>query len=371
MRIRAWLPGSDSDVWIWMLIALCASVISCLLLFPFDFRRNGVHWLDGGSGLYFDGRGIAYTAEAIEHPNGEPLDQMTLELWIHERKTREDQGSGVILSLYDGTSSFPLIVGINRGRVFAFDIDEPWGSEWREQFRVEEGLSRGEDHFVAVTIDRAEIAIFVEGGFTTRRPATVKEPNWLSSRLVLGTSPQNFHPWQGELGGLAIYGKVLSSADLERHESRVRQGGVRALAREGRLLALFPFDEGAGEYARNVVPGGPNLFIPSYFSGLMGVLFDAPARQSFRHGTFRRNIPANIVLFAPLGWLLGGIVGRASVDRRRFLALLAIAAGGLLSFSLEAMQLLLSTRQTGLVDVVANTAGTAVGTLASLAWRSR
>ena len=144
-----------------------------------------------------------------------------------------------------------------------------------------------------------------------------------------------------------------------------------ALAQDDRLLALFPFDEGAGEYARNLVPGGPDLFIPSYFSGLPSILFDLPGRQSFSSEAFLRNIPANIMLFAPLGWLLGIVVAGASAGRRRCLALAAIATGGLLSFSLEAAQLLLPTRQTALVDIVANTIGTAVGTLASLAWRNR
>ena len=371
MRIPAWLPGLHSGVCVWLLIAFCATAIACILMFPFDFSRNGVHWLDARPGLYFDGRGIAQTAQRIEHSDGEPLNEMTFELWIRERGPSENWRSGVVLSLYDGTSSFPLIMGIRGGRVFAFDIDEPWGSPWMNQFLVEHKLVRSEDHFVALTVDRAETSIFVNGGFVARRRRTPKEPNWLSGRIVLGTAPENFHPWEGELLGLAIYGQVLSSADLERHETQARRAGIRALVQDDRLLALFPFDEGAGEYARNLVPGGPDLFIPSCFSGLPGVLFDLPGRQSFSIGAFLLNIPANVVLFVPLGWLLGIVVAGASANRRRCLALAAIAAGGVLSFTFEAVQLLLPTRQPALVDVVANTIGTAVGTFASLAWRNR
>ena len=62
MRLPAWLPGLHSGVCVWLLVASCATAIACILMFPFDFGPNGVHWLDARPGLYFDGRGIAQTA---------------------------------------------------------------------------------------------------------------------------------------------------------------------------------------------------------------------------------------------------------------------------------------------------------------------
>ncbi len=371
MRTPGRLPGLHSGVGLALLIILCATTIACLLMFPFDFNRNGVSWLDGRPGLYFNGRGIAHTAQRFERSSGEPLDEMTFELWVRERPS-ERRGSGVVLSLYDGSSTLPVALGIHRGRVFAFDLDEPWPSNWMEQFLAAPILAPGEEHLIAVTVDRSQKSIFVGGELADRRlRQNQKKSNWLASRLVLGTSPENYEPWEGELLGLAIYGQILSDADLKQHEIQTRGGGVHTLAGDGRLLALFPFEEGAGDLAHNLVAGEPGLRIPAWFVGLPDTLFDAPARQHFSVGSFLRNIPANVVLFAPLGWLLGIAVARAPADRQALLALAAIAGGGLVSFGLEAAQLWLPTRQTGLLDVLANTLGTALGTVAALAWQRR
>ncbi len=82
-----------------------------------------------------------------------------------------------------------------------------------------------------------------------------------------------------------------------------------------------------------------------------------------------KNAAANLVLFAPLGWLLGIAVTSAPRRHRLLLGLAAITAAGLLSLGLEALQLFLPSRLTGLNDVVTNTAGTALGLAFALAWR--
>lgn len=71
---------------------------------------------------------------------------------------------------------------------------------------------------------------------------------------------------------------------------------------------------------------------------------------------------ANIVLFVPFGLLLSAAAPRWSPWA-------IIGAGALVSILIELVQLGIPSRVTTVSDVIANTAGTAVGCLAVLWWR--
>ncbi len=76
-----------------------------------------------------------------------------------------------------------------------------------------------------------------------------------------------------------------------------------------------------------------------------------------------RAMPANVVLFAPFGFGLAG-VARWRGWSRRSVVIGCIATGGLLSTAIEMTQSLWLLRLPSLDDIVANTAGAALGALA-------
>jgi VanZ family protein len=189
----------------------------------------------------------------------------------------------------------------------------------------------------------------------------------LSAPLILGADTGGGFRWWGKIKGLAIFGRVLSTEQIARHRDLAREAGVTSLATAEDLIALFPFDEREGDTARNLARGSPDIHIPARFSGLPEALLDFPSFRYLVSMGLYRDALRNILFFVPLGWLLAAAAGRNSNRRRGLVAFVVILAGGMLSFSLEATQLLLPDRVTTPVDVVANTLGTAIGVLTRFA----
>ncbi len=157
---------------------------------------------------------------------------------------------------------------------------------------------------------------------------------------------------------------ALSPDEIATHRSQAREAGVKSLATAEDLIALFPFDEGSGEAARNLVDATSDIHIPARFCALPETLFRLPELERFLSRGSVGDAVRNVLLFGPLGWLLAAFASRRIEDRRGLIACGVVLAGGCLSLTLEAIQLLIPARAAGPVDIAANTLGTAIGALA-------
>lgn len=347
--------------------ALFLAVLSCLLLYPFRFSpSNGVHRLHPDAGIYFDGGGIAYTELGLAELAGAPPDELTVELWLHERKTSKNWGPRIIFAITGGRPGSALYFGQWGGRLLLYSPDGEWTEPWHEQFILERTRKRGEDYFVAVTLERERRAIFVDDLVAENR--RVCEPDTLeldlSGRLVLGASAGGLARWWGEIKGLALYRRALTPDEIKAHRSQAREAGVKSLAAEEALIALFPFEEPAGELTRNLVDPGFGIRIPARFSVLPETLFYVPDLEQFWSRGADGDTVRNVLLFGPLGWLLMAFASRRIEGRRVWVACGVVLAGGCLSLAFEALQLLIPERAAGPLDVATNTLGTAIGALA-------
>lgn len=78
-----------------------------------------------------------------------------------------------------------------------------------------------------------------------------------------------------------------------------------------------------------------------------------PEKISFKFDSSFDNLILNVILFLPVGFLYRLITGRRG----------ALVLGGLLSFSIETIQLFIPVRTTSVIDVLANTLGAALGAM--------
>lgn len=67
-----------------------------------------------------------------------------------------------------------------------------------------------------------------------------------TGRLIVATSPVGNDPWTGRLKGLAIYHRELTPAEVVRHYETWTGKGQLDLTRKERCLALYLFQEHAG-----------------------------------------------------------------------------------------------------------------------------
>ena len=134
---------------------------------------------------------------------------------------------------------------------------------------------------------------------------------------------------------------------------------------KGDILALYRFNEGHGCLIRSAVPGGASFLMPSRLRAEKKLL---KVSNPFHHKV--RDLVVNFFGFVPIGFFF--CLRLAAMERRRFsmaaAALIAVAAGMLLSFCIEWAQVYLPTRDSSLTDLVVNTLGTAAGVLLFLWW---
>jgi VanZ family protein len=336
-------------------------------LYPFNFfPPNRVRWIPKEPGLYFDGAGIAYTnrSESISLKKNS-----TIELLLKERSGSKNWGPKEIFSFYDGASSPSLLVGQWGRRIFIYSrFEKNEGHEWYSLFSTQQPFPRGTAHLITVTFDENEKAIFIDGQLNNKKNVELNEKDHIefSGRLLLGNSPVAKNGWWGEIKGLALYNRILSSHEILMHGKEVFQKGMSGLAETPGCLALYPFDEGQGNTAKSILGKPRHFSIPVSLSAFGLTMFSLPYKNMRFHGYDKADFIENILFFFPFGILLTAIIKKKYVVGYFTIFLIVIVAGGLLSCIIESFQLFLPTRYAGIVDVFSNMLGSGFGMMVTI-----
>ena len=189
------------------------------------------------------------------------------------------------------------------------------------------------------------------------------DPPAARSVLVVGNSAIGKSWWEGELLGLALYGRVLTELEVRQNYLRWVKKDYQDLKSVSDLIGLYPFNEGKGEWARNVASEAHSLHLPTVFHPLQKIVLQWPAKVEFGRWGFYQDMAVNILGFIPLGffltiWLLSftrlPMIGAGS---------LTLLFGALTSLGIELAQVYLPSRNSSATDLVFNTLGTLIGIL--------
>jgi len=359
------LPGRRGER-----LALTALVVLLLYagLTPFDLARtNGVVWEPGGA-LRFDGAGIAFSEGRFrfEGLEGAPGGELSIEVWLRPLDSVRWR-EGTILAVSDEGSVAPLaLTSRHEALTLRYRIAEE-GVEGTRAISLGNALDpvSGRRH-VAITSGAGGTRVYLDGVAPDRlrsRQPLVDPERGLAGRLVLGNSAQGTSGWVGELYGVALYDRALREAEVVEHAARVRDQGVRSLADESGLRALYVFDLPGARSISNLTSSETPLRVPAWFEALRwDVLRVPPAVSPLRSPFILRDILLNLFGFVPLGMLLMWIVREPGLSfMTRFV--LACALGGAVSLAIELGQALLPTRHSDVLDLALNVLGTAIGAL--------
>lgn len=345
----------------------CLAVILGMLaiaLWPFNpFPRNRVSWLGNQDGLRFAHPGIVFSAADFRWSPpappvaGAPQDSgCTLEIWLTPPPGRSRDG--VILAFYQPRA--PLRIKLY-----------PWHHSQMVLYRDEDQSLHEEINLggvfypqtpVLITIASGPVgsSVFINGVLAETTPALRLSLLDLSGQLVLGNSPVEDDSWTGQVRGLALYGRELSSGEIARHPGAWAQGMDPAAAAHEGALALYIFQERSGDFAHDRLGRSPDLYIPHSFRLPHKPLLRS-WRRDFRWRDSGRDIVINVVGFMPLGFFLCAYLSADPPSRRA--ALFAIFLGALFSVVIELLQFYVPARDSNVSDVVTNSFGTFLGVL--------
>jgi VanZ family protein len=202
-------------------------------------------------------------------------------------------------------------------------------------------------------------AVYLNGKLRQNYPGFKLSDRDFTGRLVFGDSPLGHETWGGDLRGLAIYPHEIS-ADRVKNDDDVWSSGAEFPAdAAASATALYLFREGSGRVTRSSVASAPDLVIPAKFESMRPVLLKPFWEEYNGNWEYWADLLVNILAFVPFGFLFCGYltVGR-SVKRPLWLAL---AAGFLVSLTIELGQYYLPMRNSGTTDLITNTTGAVLG----------
>ncbi len=340
------------------ILTFLLTIILLITLYPFNFYPdNGIHWISGGTGLYFDGQGIAYTDPVFGSGDFQAPRALSIELCLKELRDSRNWGERNIFSLYDGSAKPSLLISEWGGQIYLRSrLEEKFYSLKKD--RRSRPFSRGKRHFVTCTFNDVEKAIYIDGILIEKKEISLQKGGFegFSGMLLLGNSYNVSHGWMGELRGLAMYDRVLDAKEVAHHYAVSRKEGMQALSNAPGLKVLYPFNEGSGNTSRNIVNDSLPVHVPLKCTSFKGAFFHLPTR-------WMRDFIFNIMLFIPLGSILVLICNQRGIKNSVTCIISAVVACGLLSLCIEISQLYIPGRAASIIDVVSNTAGAMLGSV--------
>ena len=327
-------------------------------LWPFHAPRNDVSWLAGGSGVLLGKHGSIVSAGPFKAQSSQGQNSCSLEIWL--KPSRVDAG-GMILAFFRLENRVvPFTLRQFRGGLV---LERGLRDRFDEKNEIYVGnvLSLQKAVLVTITSGSAGTATYVDGSLVKRVPNFAISNRDLTGQLEVGNAPSTTYTWSGQVRGLAVYDRELSAAEVAQAFRDWTNADQRNSAAMGSMVARYLFDEGKGNIVHNQVDSATDLLIPENFFVLNEQFLERPWDEFHPGWSYWKNVAINVVGFIPLGFFFYAYFSQ--VQRCENSVALTVALGFAVSLTIEVLQAFLPTRDSGMTDIITNTAGTAIGVM--------
>jgi VanZ family protein len=336
---------------------VCALVLVIILtagLWPFHAPKNEVSWLSNGNGIHFGTHGVILSPNALGLAGLRDSTSCSLEIWLQPANV--DVG-GTILAFYTPetrTVGFSLHQSIDD----LFLRRGTYPRRVKARLYVSHLFLQDKQPFVTITSGAQGMVVYVNGAPVRTSPAFGLSSKDLSGQLIVGNHPLTDDGWHGDLKGLAIYDRELTTAEVLQHYDAWTTNQKAQIKNEG-PVALYLFDEGRGDVVHRETNSGTDLRIPEHFLVLSAPFLETPWEEFRPSWSYWKDVLINIGGFVPLGFFFCAYF--SSVRRFDRALLATIVLGGAVSLTIEVLQAFLPTRDSGMTDIITNTLGTSIG----------
>lgn len=340
-------------------ILSAAAIIAMLVatLWPFNpFPTNRVHWIPGTNGIEFDGAGLVVSNGPLTVKENQAIEFCTLELFLQPASI---ESVYTILGSYTPHDPKQFLVRqFKDGLLVTHDATVEHDKTKTIKFDVDHAFRPGRIVLVTISSGPSGTTVYLDGQPAESFPRFKIARTELSGEIVLGTSPVTYHPWRGEIRGLAVYSKQLRAEDVFRHYQDWTDPGKHPPDLDG-AIARYAFTEAGSREVRNEVASGPNLEIPSTFSVPHKGLLLSPMKEFKADWNYAVDVGMNIAGFIPLGLVVCSYLAWTGSPWKAMLY--TVIACGTLSFMIEVLQYYIPRRGSGITDIITNTLGAALG----------
>jgi hypothetical protein len=342
---------------------LVLSIIAVAGLWPFHAPPNRVTWLDNENGLQFAFHGTAISSGVFRSgPKGDQ-DSCSLEIWLQAERLTGDSSILAMDGSVDARQPFLLRQYDTSLAIQRHFVDES-GLGQDRWLKIDNVFHQGKSVFVTITSSGQKTSVYLNGAIAATSASAGMIGRDLTGRLVLANSTVN-DSWTGQIMGLALYRKELTAVEVTRHFESWTWSHRPVFVGDESPQAVYLFDERAGITVYNQVDSATDIIIPRNYYALHPAFLNPTWVQYSRPLDFwmRRNVwrdlGLNIAGFIPVGFIFMAYF--CSVGRHARSVPKVILLGFGLSLIIETLQFFLPSRDSGMTDLLTNTAGTALG----------
>ena len=341
------------------LAVICIAVLCITLtlgLWPFHAPRNEVAWLGNHDGLRFGRYSTVFSSSALQStsPNGAGG---SLDIWLQPGFIWD---SNTFLAFYSPKN--PVHFSLHQSQTDLLLQTAGKDDQYRaktERLYVSEVFRKSRPVFITITSGTRGTVVYFDGVPVKNTPQFRLSTKAFTGRIVVGDSPGQTDSWSGQLFGLAIYHQELTGPQVFHNYVTWKQKGRPELTEDERNVALYFFDEHAGNVVRDEAGSGVDLYIPEKYT-VMNQIFLEPLRTEFSMTrSYWGAAVKNIVGFIPFGFCVYAYMATVLSIKRA--TLVTVALGGAVSLTIEILQAYLPTRDSGTTDLITNTLGTWIG----------
>jgi len=356
-------------------LLILVSIVTLLFgLWPLNFfSENQVRWLAQQDGIQFYKQGLSirrasggviYSDSPLEvRTRTHTFEPTTIEIYV---ESHEERGGGFahIVSFHDGYPRSPLVIGQCKSHlVIRSRNNQNDARDTYHEIGLKHGLSTNEKKLITIASGPNRTEIYIDGvlaqSYDNRSLIGVEH---FCGYLNLGNSSIGHNAWVGNLYGLALYDKLLTSEQIQQHHMFWANNPVDLPTTiKPEPLILYTFAERTGASVYNQVDNTNHLTIPSAFKALKRGMLIRFWRDTAWDKWVVADILVNVLGFIPFAYcLLMFLIGNRhmSLNQATFLTVLA---GATLSLIIEISQMGLPTRTPSSLDLLCNTLGAALG----------
>jgi hypothetical protein len=326
-------------------------------LHPFHVPANQVSWVANANAVRFGEHGTMLSSGPIPPPVSGGVER-SIEIRVQPGKRKD---SNTLLAFYSPADPRQLSLSQSLSDLkIHIQTSNAWRKVKTERTYVDDAFRDGKSAFWTVTFSHSGTTVYRDGVLLKRSPIT-PSPGEMSGQLVVGNSPIFSDSWSGVLRGLAIFDTALDRTQIVRHYASWSKGEAPVIASDDHCIALYLFNEHAGQVVHNRVHSENDLYIPPKFLVLRQTILD-PVWRAFNWSSgFWKDAFINVGGFIPFGCFF---CAWFSARGARSPMLLASALGAAVSVLIELTQTQLPTRDSSLSDLINNTLGSVLGAAA-------
>jgi len=344
-------------------------------LWPFNlWPKNEVHWLNSQSGIEMHRSGIRgkyipvgiiYTNDSFQIPTDteDNTPSFSIELYLQPKSEPRYDLRSIVTIREDHHQKNLFIAQWKNNLILQTPNYKLKNQRKHTEVGISNALPRDSTRFISITSGSDGTRIYLNGELNKHFPKLflVSEDKSVSGKLIVGNSTDGSEPWAGKIFGIGIYEDELAPERIKQHYQSWVLNDTTNLMSDRNIVALYTFDEGQGNSAKNRVGRDKKLIIPDRFANLDNRVLEPPWINFHFGKSFIFDFIINLLGFIPLGIMFSLYLRQIYGIYGKKLFIFTMVFGGMVSLSIELFQVPMPQRHSSLLDLALNIFGLCVG----------